>query len=279
MSRIAETFANLKREGATAIIPYVMCGDPDVATTLAVVPALIAGGADLVELGVPFSDPIAEGPTIQRAAERALASHTSLADCLGVAQQLRDQGVAAPLLLMGYYNPIHHYGIVRFAEHAAAAGVDGVIVPDLPPEEAEELTTALKAKELDLIFLLTPTSTDERITRVCKLASGFIYCVSLLGVTGARTEFSASVGSLVERIHQHTDLPIAIGFGISRPEHIAAASAIADGAVIGSALIDRLTAAPASDRANAGREYIAELKTAAQRLKPSPLEGRGLGEE
>ncbi len=267
MSRIAETFANLKREGAAAIIPYVMCGDPDVATTLAVVPALIEGGADLVELGVPFSDPIAEGPTIQRAAERALASHTSLADCLSVAKQLRDQGVAAPLLLMGYYNPIHHYGIARFAEHSAAAGVDGAIVPDLPPEEADALAVALKAKQLDLIFLLTPTSTDERIARVCKLASGFIYCVSLLGVTGARTEFSASVGSLVERIRQHTDLPIAIGFGISRPEHVAAATAIADGAVIGSALIDRLTAAPASDKANAGREYIAELKAAAHRSK------------
>lgn len=260
MSRIEETFVKLKREGAGALIPYIMCGDPDLATTLQIVPALVDGGADVVELGVPFSDPIAEGPTIQRAAERALASHTSLADCMGVAKQLRDRGVGVPLLLMGYYNPIHHYGIARFAEHAAATGVDGAIVPDLPPEEADELANALGAKGLDLIFLLTPTSTEERIVKVCQRASGFIYCVSLLGVTGARAEFSASVGELVQRIRQHTSLPIVIGFGISRPEHVAQATSIADGAVVGSALVDRLF--HAEDKPAAAREYAAELKAA-----------------
>ncbi len=265
MSRIAQAFIDAHEQGRAAVITYAMVGDPDVNTTIRIVKSLVEGGADIIELGVPFSDPLADGATIQRAAERALANGVSLYQCLTAARMLRHHNVTAPIVLMGYYNPFHHYGLPKFAAEAAAAGVDGVIIPDLPPEEAGDLQAALQQHSLDLIFLLAPTSTNERIAKVAQLASGFIYCVSLTGVTGARAEFSTAVGGLIARVRELTSLPLAIGFGISTPAHASQAAQLADGVVVASALIDRLDRLPAAERPASAREFATELRAAARK--------------
>jgi tryptophan synthase alpha chain len=235
----------------------VTVGYPDVEATLRLVPALVAGGADIVELGVPFSDPLAEGTTIQRSSHEALQKGVTPAVCLEVVKQLREQGVAIPLLLMGYYNPILAYGIDRFARDAGAAGADGLILVDLPPEEATEVQTACADRGLDLIYLLAPTSSDERIALVAGRASGFIYCVSLTGVTGARGEISPELREFLARVRGHTSLPLAVGFGISRREHVRAVGELgADAAVVGSAIIDIIDSAPAEEREEKVREYV-----------------------
>jgi len=235
--RIAAAFATARAAGRAAFIPYLTAGDPDLATTQTLVGALVRGGADIVELGVPFSDPIADGPVNQRAAERALRSGTTLARILDLCAGLRASG-GPPIVLFTYYNPIHSLGPAAFAQRAAAAGVDGVLVTDLPPEEAGELHTALAARDIDRIGLVAPTSTEERIDRVAAAASGFLYCISRTGVTGEQAHLPAGLEALVQSVRRRAgSLPIAVGFGIARREQVVAVGRFADGVVVGSALV------------------------------------------
>ncbi|MDP2948595.1 MAG: tryptophan synthase subunit alpha [Chloroflexota bacterium] len=257
MSRIAQTMAHLRQQRRLGLIAYLTVGYPDVAATLRLVPALAAGGADMVELGVPFSDPLADGATIQRASHHALQQGVTPAVCLDVVQQLRTGGLAIPLLLMGYYNSILAYGIEDFARDAAAAGADGFITVDLPPEEAAGVQTACAGRGLDLIYLLAPTSSDERIALVAAQASGFIYCVSLTGVTGARGQLPPGLAKFLARVRRHTPLPLAVGFGISRPQQVETLARLgAQAAVIGSAIIDLIDRTPAEEREERVREYV-----------------------
>ncbi|MGE0813907.1 MAG: tryptophan synthase subunit alpha [Vicinamibacterales bacterium] len=236
MSRLDETFTRLRAEGRTGLVAYVTAGDPDLERSADVIRAVDRGGADVIELGVPFSDPLADGPVIQRATERALAAGTTLARVLDLAAALRPS-LAAPLVLFTYANPVVRLGLEPFAERAAAAGVDGVLVLDLPPEEAGEARAAFAAEGLDTIFLLSPTTSTERIRRAAALGSGFLYGISRLGVTGARTDVADSAEALAARVRRETDRPLALGFGFSRPEHVRAVGAWADAAVVGSALV------------------------------------------
>jgi tryptophan synthase alpha chain len=228
------------------------------------VPALVEGGADIIELGIPFSDPLAEGPTIQRSSYHALQRGITPTICLEVASKLRTQGVEAPLVPMGYYNPMLAYGVDAFVRDAASAGIDGLIVVDLPPEESALVRHACLANNIRLIYLLAPTSTIQRIKLVASLASGFIYCVSLTGVTGARDDLSPGLEGFVNRVRTHTDLPIAVGFGISQPKHFQAVGRIADAAVIGSAIIDEIDRVDPSEQAARLKEY-AEVVTGRRR--------------
>ena len=262
--RIEATFARLKAEGRTGLVVFLTVGYPDVESTLRLVPALIEGGADMVELGIPFSDPLAEGPTIQRSSYRALQQGVTPKVCLEVAAKLRAGGVDAPLVFMGYFNPLLAYGLEAFTRDAASAGADGLITVDLPPEESGPLRDACLANGLRLIYLLAPTSTDERIKRAAGMGSGFLYCVSLTGVTGARDELAPGLETFVRRVRTHTDLPIAVGFGISQRKHFQAVGRIADAAVIGSAIIDEADRVGPSDQAARLREY-AEVVTGRRR--------------
>ena len=260
MSRIPETFARLKLAGRTALMPYLMVGFPERDSALELVPALEAAGADLFELGVPFSDPLADGATVQRAGERALANGVSLPFCLETVAALRARGVRAPLVLMGYFNPFLRYGLARLAADAAAAGADGLIIPDLPPEEAAETQAVCRANGLDLIFFAAPTTPDERIAEIARVASVFIYCVSLTGVTGARRDLSADLPAFLARVRRHTDLPLVVGFGISQAAHVRQVGEHADGAIVGSALINRIDALPAAERVAGAAAYLRELR-------------------
>ncbi len=267
MSRIEATYRRCQAEGRLALVAYLTVGYPSPADTLPLVEAMVEGGCDLIELGVPFSDPLADGATIQRASQRALANGVNLSRCLETAAALRER-VAVPLILMGYFNPFLRYGPARLARDAAAAGVQGFIVPDLPAEEAGDLAAALAPYRIDLVSLLAPTSGTQRIAAVCRRARGFIYCVSLAGVTGARSELSAELGPFLARVRRHTALPLAVGFGLSRPEHVAAIARVADGAVIGSAIIDLIDSLPPVARADGLRRFAASLRAAA--LRPNP---------
>lgn len=235
-SRIASTFADAKASGRTALVTYVTGGDPDLAHSRAVLLALARAGADVLEIGVPFSDPLADGPVIQRATERALARGTTLAGVLDLVASVRAD-IAAPLVLFTYANPIVRMGTREFVGRAAAAGVDGVLTLDLPIEEAGEMRDRLHEAGLDTIFLLSPTTTTERIRRAAALGSGFLYGISRLGVTGARATVASGAEALVSRIRGETTLPIAVGFGISQPQHVAEVGRWADAAVVGSALV------------------------------------------
>lgn len=259
MSRITTMFENLRRLGRTALMPYLTMGYPQRESALTLVPALVKAGADLIELGVPFSDPLADGATIQAASQQALANGMTLALCLEQAAALRAQGVTVPFVLMGYYNPIFQMGLERFAHRAAAAGIDGVIVPDLPPEESDALHAALRSHELDLIFLLAPTSEDGRVRFVAGRASGFLYLVSLTGVTGARDRLPPDLESFVARVRAATDLPLAVGFGISTPDQAARVAHIADGVIVGSALLKAIGAG--EEPVAAASALIASLRT------------------
>ncbi len=234
--RIARAFAKARAEERCALIPYVTAGDPDLARTRSILRALGDAGADLMEIGVPFSDPIADGPVNQRAAERALRNGVTLRSCLDLAAELRAGGVP-PVVLFTYYNPIHRMGPETFARAAGVCGVDGVLVTDLPPEEAVDLHVALRASGVDLILLLSPTSSQERVELVCREASGFIYVISRTGVTGAREDVPSDLEGQVRAARRATNLPIAVGFGISQPGQAAAIAAYADGIVVGSALV------------------------------------------
>lgn len=237
MSAISDAFDRCAAEGRAAFIPFLMAGDPDLAATARHLTALAAGGADVIELGVPFSDPIADGPVNQRAATRALAAGTKLSGILEMVARQRDQ-LGVPIVLFTYFNPLHACGIERFAEQAAASGVDGVLCVDLPPEEAARgLVPALRQHGVDSIFLLAPTSTRERVAKVAAVSSGFVYYVSRTGVTGERSTLPPDLVRDVRRLRRRLALPLAVGFGISTPEQVADLGAVADGVVVGSALV------------------------------------------
>lgn len=262
MGRISGILARTRAEGRLALVAFVTAGFPRPAATPRLVRALIEGGADIVELGMPFSDPLADGATIQRASHAALQAGTTLAGCLGIAREIRSGTGETPLILMGYYNPLLAFGVQRFVESAAAAGVDGLIVVDLPPEESDELDAACRSAGLDNILLLAPNSEEERIRRVAQKASGFIYCVSVTGVTGARDELPPELPAFLERVRRHTDLPLAVGFGISRPEHVRSLRGLADAAVVGSAIIDVIERSPPDAAEERLREYARTLSRA-----------------
>lgn len=262
--RIDHVFQQARRTGRKALIPYIMAGDPDMDTTRALVPALEAAGADIVELGVPFSDPIADGPVILRAGMRALVHDTSLAEVLRAVRDIR-RGSEVPIVLMSYYNPIYQYGDAAFARDAVAAGVDGVIVPDLPPEEGQDLVRAARDAGLATIFLLAPTSDPGRIAKVARLSRGFIYYVSLTGITGARLTDQGDVAARIAEIRKATHKPVAVGFGIADPDQARQVGKVADGVIVGSALvrvIEREVEAGADrDRlVRAAREFVASLR-------------------
>jgi len=242
-SRIDQRFAALKREGRAAFVPYVMAGDPDAATALKILKGLPGAGADLIELGFPFSDPMAEGPPIQRAAQRALAKGMTLTGVLELARRFRGGDQTTPLILMGYMNLVLHHGIEAFARDAAAAGVDGLIVVDCPPEEAGELADALDAADISLIRLATPTSDEARLKIIVRRTSGFIYYVSVAGVTGVKEADEKAVAPMVARVRKASGMPVAVGFGIKTPERAAAIARVADAVVVGSALVDEVAEA------------------------------------
>ncbi len=254
---IAAAFAHAQETQTAALMPYFTLGFPTRATSLDVVEA-IAPFCDLIELGVPFSDPLADGPTIQRSTQIALENGTTTADCLAMVRELRQRGVENPFMLMGYYNPILAYGIKAYVQDAAAAGADGFIVPDLPPEEADEFEQAAQEAGLVLIHFLAPTSNPGRITNVAKRAQGFIYLVSLTGVTGARSQVQADLGEFVARVRQEAQVPLAVGFGIGNPEQAAKVGSLADGVIVGSALVN--AADKADNKAEAAGAFVASLQ-------------------
>lgn len=237
MNRLEKKWREIRRSGRKALIPFITAGDPNLAATKRLIPSLERGGADVIELGIPFSDPMADGPVIQKASERALAHGATLGKILRLVASVRKEGTQSPILLMGYYNPILAYGLKEYARDAARAGVDATLVVDLPPEESAELDRELKKVDIDLIYLLTPTSDAERIRRVAKRARGFIYFVSITGITGAKLRSEGEIRRKVAEIRRRTSLPIAVGFGISRPDQARKISKFADGVVIGSALV------------------------------------------
>ena len=243
MSRISKCIAGLQSQQRKALIPYLVAGDPDAETTFKVMQGLPAAGVDIIELGFPFSDPMAEGPPVQRAAQRALAKGMTLKGTLELIRAFREGDRDTPIILMGYLNPLVTWGFEPFARDAAAAGVDGLIVVDCPPEEADPLADALEAHGMSLIFLTTPTTDDKRLPTVIRRASGFVYYVSVAGVTGVKEADADAVAPHVERIRKASGLPVAVGFGIKTPERAAAIAKVADAVVVGSALVDEVAEA------------------------------------
>ncbi|AVT74137.1 tryptophan synthase subunit alpha [Rhodopseudomonas palustris] len=241
-TRIDTRFGELKQQGRPALVTFVMAGDPDLDTSLQILKALPAAGADVIEIGMPFTDPMADGPAIQAAGLRALKTGTTLKKTLGLVRDFRATDNATPLVLMGYYNPIYIYGVDAFLADAKAAGVDGLIIVDLPPEEDEELCLPAMKAGLNFIRLATPTTDEKRLPAVLANTSGFVYYVSITGITGSASADASAVGTAVQRIKRHTNLPVCVGFGIRTPEAAQAIAAQANGAVVGSALIDALKA-------------------------------------
>jgi tryptophan synthase alpha chain len=257
MSRIADRFAAVRGEHRLALIAYLTAGYPSLADTAALIEAVVDAGADMVELGIPFSDPLADGPTIQAASQAALEQGATVARALDVARAARRR-VHVPLLCMTYVNPVLAFGVDAFCRQAAQAGIDGLIVPDLPPEEAGELRTAAHAAGLDLVFFVAPTSTPHRIKAACAAATGFIYCVALTGVTGARDRLDPAVLPLVRSVKAQTALPVVVGFGLSRRQHLDALRDVADGAIVASALLDAIREHPA-DAVGAASRFVRGL--------------------
>ena len=257
-SRITGTFKEIRRKNGRAFIPYIMAGDPNIKRTGELIRVLEDCGADIIELGVPFSDPLADGPTIQQAAQRALDEGVTLSTVIGLVAEIRIT-TQIPIILMTYYNPIFKYGEERFVRDATAAGVDGIIVPDLPPDEAGNLMKYSRKSGLDTIFLLAPTSTEDRIQKVARASKGFIYYVPMTGITGSKLSLDASFESHIARIRKVSDKPVAVGFGISTPEEAAVLSRFADGVIVGSAIVKRVQA-PDSELKN----YLLSLRNAIQ---------------
>jgi tryptophan synthase alpha chain len=236
LSKIDEVFQRLKKEKGIALMPFLTAGDPTLEMTGKFLVEMGKNGADIIELGIPFSDPLADGPTLQRSSQRALEGGITLSRILSFLKELKNE-TSVPIVLMGYYNPIFRYGVERFAKDAKDAGAAGVIVPDLPPEEAQDLIRSARGADLDTIFLLAPTSTRERIERVSEVSRGFVYYVSLTGVTGTRDSISSDIGASIAEIREVTSMPVCVGFGISKPEHVRKVSRFADGVIVGSALM------------------------------------------
>ncbi|MDH5512792.1 MAG: tryptophan synthase subunit alpha [Gammaproteobacteria bacterium] len=263
--RIRRRFAALKQQGRGGLVTFVTAGDPDYETSLEIVLGLPQAGADVIELGMPFSDPMADGPAIQAASQRALKAGMKLAKCLEMVREFRKQDDETPIVLMGYYNPIYSYGPERFVANARDAGVDGLIVVDLPPEEDEELCLPALKAGLNFIRLATPTTDDNRLPAVLSNTSGFVYYVSVMGITGTKSAAEDAVRSAVERLRRHTDLPIGVGFGIKTPDNARAVAAVADAAVVGSAIVDRIVTAldedgrPTPGLAGGVLDYVREL--------------------
>jgi tryptophan synthase alpha chain len=263
-TRISKRFDELRASGELGIVAYITAGDPSLEATLKFVLALADAGADIIELGIPFSDPLADGPTIQRASERALKSGTTLAGVLGLVRRIR-QSSEVPLLLFGYYNPILQMGLEKFAATASSAGADGVLVTDLTPEESGDYRRVLAAHHLDTVFLGAPTSTDERLKKIAACSSGFLYLISRTGVTGEKDSLPEDLPALLRRTRNVTQLPIAVGFGISQPGHVSLLGGLADAAVVGSALVSEIEKSKSVDAAAAAlAERIRALKAAAQ---------------
>ena len=260
-TRIDARFAALKQEGRAALVTFVMCGDPDLKTSLEILKALPKAGADVIEVGMPFTDPMADGPTIQAAGLRALKAGTTLKKTIALVAEFRKDNNDTPIVLMGYYNPIYVYGVEKFLVDAKAAGVDGLIVVDLPPEEDAELCEPALAAGLNFIRLATPTTDDKRLPKVLTNTSGFVYYVSVTGITGSAIPDYSKVATAVERIKRHTDLPIAVGFGVKNAANAAAIAAHADGVVVGTALIDALKATLNADNSGSATtvEAVANL--------------------
>jgi len=268
-TRISQRFAELRASGELGIIAYITAGDPSLDATLRFVIALAEAGADAIELGIPFSDPLADGPTIQRASERALKAGTTLASVIDLVRRIRDaksQASKVPLILFGYYNPIFQMGLEKFAAAASQAGADGVLVTDLTPEESADYHRILVAHNLDTVFLGAPTSSDERLATIAAVTAGFLYLISRTGVTGAKDSLPDDLPALLRRARAHTNLPIAVGFGISLPGHVSVLGGLADAAVVGSALVSEIENANSVDTAaTALAARIRSLKQAASR--------------
>jgi tryptophan synthase alpha chain len=262
MTRIDDTFARLKPEGKKAFVAYVMAGDPDYETSLEIVKALPEAGVDIIELGMPFTDPMADGETIQLAGQRALEGGQTLDKTLQIARELRKTDDTTPIVMMGYYNPIYSRGVDRFLVQAKEAGIDGLIIVDLPPEEDEELCIPAQAAGLNFIRLATPTTDDKRLPKVLQNTSGFVYYVSITGITGAAEAQAADVGPEVARIKAQTDLPVIVGFGIKTPEAAQAIAGVADGCVVGSAIVAQIAAGKPVDEISA---FVAGLAAGAHR--------------
>lgn len=264
MSRLQQRFETLKAAGRTALIPYVTAGDPAPEHTVAIMHASVAAGADVLELGVPFSDPMADGSVIQAACERALKHDVTLTDVLNMVRQFREQDSETPVVLMGYCNPLEVAGYEAFSKAAAEAGVDGVLTVDMPPEEGKEAFAAMRASGLDPVFLIAPTSNAARLQAICAEATGFVYYVSLKGVTGSAALDVEAVSSKVEHIREYTGLPVGVGFGISDGESAAAVGAVADAVIIGSAMIKQLEAAEQNTEAlaNAASAFLSDIRRA-----------------
>ena len=266
MSRIAHVMAALKSAGRKALIPYLMAGFPEPSHTLGLMHALVQGGADIIELGVPFSDPMADGPVIQKAGEAALRHGVGMGEVLAMVREFRATDTTTPIVLMGYANPVENYnlkhGVNSFVSDAAKAGVDGVLIVDYPPEECVDFAASLRAHEMDLIFLLAPTSTDKRMQQVAAVASGYVYYVSLKGVTGSGALNTDEVEAMLPRIRQHVHIPVGVGFGIRDAATAQTIGQVADAVVIGSKLIQLIEAAPSGQAAEQARSFMAEIRQA-----------------
>ena len=263
MNRIDRRFAQLREAGRKALVPYVVAGHPQPEATPGIMHALVAAGADLLELGVPFSDPMADGPVIQAASERAIAGGMSLTRVLACVSKFRAQNSDTPLILMGYMNPIETMGVQRFAQQAVSAGVDGVLIVDLPPEEVDAVREPFRQSELQQIFLIAPTTGDARMAEICRLAGGFVYYVALKGVTGAKLPLADQIGAAVKRIRVHTQLPVAVGFGIKSAADAVKIGPNADAIVIGSALVSAIDQAASGEQAERlARDFLAPIRAA-----------------
>ncbi|MGE3960927.1 MAG: tryptophan synthase subunit alpha [Dehalococcoidia bacterium] len=257
--RIARAFAAARAAGRTPVIPFIPAGWPEIDATVEIVEAAVAGGATAVEIGLPFSDPMGDGPTNQRAYEEAIRNGANTETVFDAVRELRARGVSVPLIVMGYFNPLLSYGISRFVQTAAEAGVDGLITVDLPPQEAGELEQPAREAGLHMIYLLAPTSTEDRIQLVADHGSGFIYCVGVVGITGARSVLSDELPEYIARVRAQTDLPLAVGFGISSREHVRSVGEYADAAVVGSAFVQLVGETPREERPARVRAYLEEI--------------------
>lgn len=264
MNRIENTFAKCRRENRAALIPFIMGYDPDAATSAALLDALPAAGADLIEIGIPFSDPMADGPVIQAAGKRALGAGATIAGILELVRGFRKTHTDTPIILMGYFNPVYRYGNEKFCKDAVAAGVDGIILVDLPPEEEQEMRPYLDATGLKLIRLIAPTSGRDRTALLCQSASGFVYYISITGITGAKAANNTDLKQQVDTIRQLTDLPIAVGFGIKTPEQAKQVAALADAVVVGSALVEVIAKAGNHAATKAG-DFVRGIRDALTR--------------